>query len=298
MSDKTLTPLCPPQGGNDRKKLAVIGAPISHSLSPLLHGFLIEQFNLPFTYEALHVRAEELPRLVARLREGELAGVNVTLPHKQAIMPLLDELVYPADRIGAVNTVRAQAGKLFGYNTDAEGFQRSLHEANLAVRDKEAFVLGAGGAAKAVVFALLAGGVEVIHLSNRDGERAQRLRANLSPQEQARVRLVAWEEREHVLQTHPCAILINATSLGMSATRELSPCSRFRQEVAVVDLIYNPRETLFLQQARQAGAVTLNGLPMLIHQGVAALELWSGRKLEIAEAYGELENILLKKLPS
>lgn len=288
----------PSQAGNILKKLAVIGDPISHSLSPLLHSFLIEQFDLPFTYEALHVRAEELPRLVARLREDELAGVNVTLPHKQAIMPLLDELVYPADRIGAVNTVRAHAGKLFGYNTDAEGFQRSLHEANLAVRDQEVFVLGAGGAAKAVVFALLAGGVEVIYLSNRDGERAQRLRANLSPQEQARVRLVVWDERERVLQTRPCAALINATSLGMSATRELSPCSRFRQEMTVVDLIYNPRETLFLQQARQAGATTLNGLPMLIHQGVAAMELWSGKNLKLAEAYKLLAESLMKKLPA
>lgn len=289
MIDTTTTPSCPPQGGNFIGRLAVVGDPISHSLSPVLQSFLIAQFNLPFVYQALRVRAEDLPQLIARLRNGELAGVNVTLPHKQVLMPLLDELVYPANRIGAVNTVRVVNGKLLGHNTDALGFSRSLECAQIAVRDEQVLLLGAGGAAKAVVFALLEAGVEVIHLANRNTERAAQLRASLSANEQTRVRVIAWEERERVLQSHALKLVINATSLGMSAAQAAAPLNYFKKEVAAVDLIYNPNETLFLQQAKRAGAITLNGLPMLIHQGVAAMELWSGRKLEIKAVYGKLE---------
>ncbi len=298
MSNPAITPASPLRRGNVLQRLAVIGDPISHSLSPVLQNFLISHFGLPFTYEALQVHAADLPSLVACLRRGELAGVNVTQPHKQAIRACLDELVYPANHIGAVNTVRAENGKLFGHNTDAEGFQRGLQQAQIEVREKEVFVLGAGGAAKAVVFALLAGEVGVIHLSNRNGERAQQLRARLSAPEQARVQIIDWEERERTLRALAINVVINATSLGMSATRDISPCSFFRKEMAVIDLIYNPHETLFLQQARQAGAITGNGLPMLMYQGVAAMELWSGSKLEIAEVYSELEEKLLRTLSS
>ncbi len=271
----------------------MIGDPISHSLSPVLQGFLIEHFNLPFTYEAVHVRAEELPSLIARLRRGELAGVNVTLPHKQTIIPFLDDLVYPADRIGAVNTVRVQNGRLIGHNTDAAGFQRSLHRAQLKMRNAEVLVLGAGGAAKAVVFALLENEAGTIYLSNRSAARAQQLRASLLPPEQARVRLLAWEQREQFLQANAIAFVINTTSLGMPATRALSPCTNFRKVRAVIDLIYNPPETLLLQQAQEAGAATLNGLPMLIYQGVAAMECWSGKTLAIAEVYSALARKML-----
>lgn len=289
MIDQAMTRSGPPQERSLIKKLAVIGDPISHSLSPVLQGFLISQFNLPFTYEALQVRAEELPSLITRLRRGEFAGVNVTLPHKQTIMPFLDKIVYPADRIGAVNTVHAQNGRLIGYNTDAVGFQRSLQRAQIHLRNEEVLVLGAGGAAKAVVFALIENEAAMIHLSNRSAERAEQLRARLLPHEQARVRVLAWEERESFLQSGAIQIVINTTSLGMTATRALAPCSLSRKEKVVLDLIYNPYETLFLQQARAASAATLNGLPMLIYQGVAAMELWSGKTLELEKVYSALE---------
>lgn len=281
---------------NSLLRLAVIGDPISHSLSPLLQSFLIAHFNLPFVYEALHVRAENLSQLVARLRNGELAGVNVTLPHKQAIISLLDELVYPANRIAAVNTVRVVNGKLFGHNTDALGFSRSLARAQIAVREEQVLLLGAGGAAKAVVFALLESGVAVIHLANRNEARAEQLRASLSVHEQTRVRVIAWAERERALEAQPIKLVINATSLGMSATQAAAPVNYFKKEAAAVDLIYNPNETFFLQQAKRAGAITLNGLPMLIHQGVAAMELWSGRKLEIKAVYEEVEERLIEAI--
>ncbi len=286
--------LPPPHGSSFKQRLAVIGDPISHSLSPVLQNFLLAHFTLPFVYEAVHVSASDLPRLVTRLRHGELAGVNVTLPHKQNIIFLLDELIYPADRIGAVNTVCVANGKLLGHNTDALGFQRSLERARIAVRDEHVLLLGAGGAAKAIVFALLAAGAGVIHLSNRHAERAAQLRSGLSLEEQARVRLVAWEERARVLQAEEIALAINATSAGMAAGSSPSPLPNhaLRNARAAVDLIYNPVETLFLRQAKEAGAATMNGLSMLVYQGAAALELWSGRKLEIEQVYARLEERL------
>jgi shikimate dehydrogenase len=281
-----------------KQRLAVIGDPIAHSLSPALQNFLIAHFNLPFVYEAVHVAAADLPRFVARLRNGEFAGVNVTLPHKQSLIPFLDELLAPADRIAAVNTVCVANGKLLGHNTDAVGFQRSLDRAQINVREERVLLLGAGGAAKAVVFALLAAGARVIHLCNRHAERAEQLRAGLLPEERARVQLAAWEERERVLAAEAVALVINATSVGMAAGSSLSPlpARAWRNASAAVDLIYNPAETLFLRQARAAGATVLNGLPMLIYQGAAALELWSGRKLEIDGIYGRLEERLMSRV--
>lgn len=298
MIPKTITPSCPPQGGNVQARLAVIGDPISHSLSPLLQNSLIAHFGLPFVYEALHVRAEDLPVLVARLRRGELAGVNVTIPHKQAIIPMLDELVYPADRIGAVNTVCIVKGRLVGHNTDAVGFQRSCAKANIALSNKEILLLGAGGAAKALVFALLEKGARTIHLCNRNRERAERLRESLSHAERERVRIVSWEERAILAQTQTVEIVINTTSVGMHETKTESPLpvTAFHKGMAAIDLIYNPAETLFLQQAERAGAIVSNGLPMLIYQGLAALELWSGRRLKIETIYAALEKRMREAL--
>ncbi len=294
MTAQKPTPPNLPRGGNFQKRLAVIGDPIAHSLSPVLQNFLIEHFGLPFTYEALHVRAADLPKVVTRLRNGELAGVNVTIPHKQAIMPWLDELRYPADRIGAVNTVGVVNERLIGYNTDASGFQRSLEQARLDVSNQEVLLLGAGGAAKAVIFALLAAGVRSIYLCNRHEERARQLHATLPAPEQNKVLVISWKGREKQLRAQGLRMIINATSVGMSTAENdsLLPGFAFREGMVALDLIYNPAETYFLQQARHAGAVTLNGLPMLIYQGVSALELWSGKTLEIAEHYMALEKCM------
>ncbi len=273
------------------RRLAVIGDPIAHSLSPVLQRHLIEHFALPFRYEALRVTAAGLPALVARMRAGELAGVNVTLPHKQAIVPLLDDLVAPADRIAAVNTVVCERGRLLGYNTDAPGFARSLQAAGIAVAQETVLLLGAGGAAAAVLFALLVAGVDLIYLSNREPARTQRLLARLAPADQAKVRIISWPERLELLQMPTVTLLINATSAGMSPAIEVSPmpAGLHRADLSVVDLVYNPFETKLLREARAAGARTLSGLPMLIYQGVAALELWSGQRLDIADIEAELE---------
>lgn len=282
------------------QRLAVIGDPISHSLSPLMQNFLIAHFALPFQYEALRVSVNELPGVIARLRRGEFAGVNVTIPHKQAIIPLLDDLEEGAQRMGAVNTVVSSNGALLGHNTDVIGFQRTLESAGINVAQEEVLVLGAGGAAAAVLFSLLDMGAGVIYLSNRDPARAQRLRETFSEEDQGRVRIISWPERLEFLQMPAVSIIINATSLGMLPNVAASPlpASEFRADMTVIDLVYNPYGTKFLREAKQAGAKTVPGLPMLIYQGVAALELWSKQKLDVAEVYDVLEKKLRATLQS
>lgn len=276
------------------QRLAVIGDPIAHSLSPLMQNFLIAHFDLPFQYEALRVSARALPNTVARLQRGELAGMNVTIPHKQAIIPLLDDLAGAAQRIGAVNTVVSSSGMLLGHNTDANGFRRALESAGINIMQEEILVLGAGGAAAAVLFSLLEMHAGIIYLSNRDHIRAQRLRENFFEEERETIRILPWSEKLELLQMSSVAIIINATSLGMSPNVETSPlpASAFRADMTAIDLVYNPYETRFLREAKQAGARTIPGLPMLIYQGVAALELWSKQRLDIEDVYDLLEKEL------
>jgi shikimate dehydrogenase len=281
------------------QKLAVIGDPISHSLSPVLQNFLIRHFALPFTYGAVHVRTADLPAMLQRLRGGEFGGINVTIPHKQAVLPLLDEIDDTAARIGAVNMIAVDNGKLFGYNTDVLGFRRNLEAANVSMEGKTVLVLGAGGAARAVVFALLQAGARKIFLSNRSAGRAEELIAAFAAYAGgSQLQNVPWPNRSAWLSTTAPDIIVNATSLGMRLQihESLLPNHIFTPNLVAVDLVYNPLRTAFLQAAIAVGAKTINGLGMLIHQGVAALEVWSKRKFDIREIYSNLENELQNAL--
>jgi len=280
------------------KKLAVIGDPIAHSLSPVLQNFLIRHFTLPFTYEALRVRVDDLPKMMQRLRDGEFRGVNVTLPHKQAIMPFLEEIDETAARIGAVNTVVAHDGRPIGYNTDAFGFQRSLELAGIALAGKNVLVLGAGGAARAVVYILLQSGAQKIFLCNRHLERVQSLIGAFAAAEN-HLQSVSWPDRLTWLEKNEIDIIVNTTSVGMPPQMEESPLPKhvFSSKLIVVDLVYNPLQTAFLYAAHAAGAKVVNGLAMLIHQGVAALELWSKQQLDIRDIYANLEKVLISIKP-
>ncbi len=280
------------------QKLAVIGDPISHSLSPVLQNFLIRHFAVPFTYEALHVRLADLPAMMQRLRDGEFRGINVTIPHKQAVPPFLGEIDETAARIGAVNTITVDNGKLFGYNTDVIGFRRSLEAANVSVEGKTVLVLGAGGAARAVVFALLARAGKFF-LCNRSPARSEELMATFAKYAaDGQLLNVPWPHRSSWITTNVPDIIVNATRLGMHPQIHESPLPKhvFAPNQVAVDLVYNPLQTAFLQAASTAGAKAINGLGMLIYQGVAALELWSKKPLDIREIYSNLESALRNAL--
>jgi shikimate dehydrogenase len=278
------------------QKLAVIGDPIAHSLSPVLQSFLIRHFALPFTYEALKIRTNELPKMMQRLRNGEFRGINVTIPHKQAVLPFLDEVEETAGRLGAANTIAAEENKLIGFNTDVTGFLHSLEAAGILLRGKNVFVLGAGGAARAVVFALLKTGAQKIFLCNRRADRADAVLAAFANDN--RLQNVRWPERLNWLQNNKIDVVINATSMGMHPQLNESPLppAAFSPYMIAFDLIYNPPATAFLRDAARAGAKTANGLGMLIEQGVAALEIWSQRKFDLRDIYTNLENELRRVL--
>jgi shikimate dehydrogenase len=281
------------------QKLAVIGDPIAHSLSPALQNFLIQHFALPFTFEALHIRHNDLPEMTQRLRDGEFRGINVTLPHKQTVLSFLDALDATAVKIGAVNTIVVEEGRLIGYNTDARGFSRSLETAGVAIADKNAFVLGAGGAARAVIFALVQANARQIIVCNRSPDRAATLIAAFASQAATnQLQCVPWSERADWIKKNVVNLLINTTRVGMHPHDDESPLpvDVFAEPMTVIDLVYNPRQTQFLHAANSAGEKIVNGLGMLIYQGVAAMELWWRKQLEVGEVYSSLENELMRVL--
>jgi len=280
-------------------RLAIIGNPLSHSLSPVLHEFLLQELGMDGNYLAHEIYEEALGATLQDFEENGVTGFNVTIPFKQRIMQSLDVVEHAARVIGAVNTVRCQDDKLFGYNTDGIGFVRSLTNKGVQIGNRSAVVLGAGGAARAVVFGLIQQRVEKISVCNRTLSRAEALvREMRATTGFEAIAACAIQERDVLASLVEDSILVNTTSLGMWPDTRALPFE-IRSEAAkmiVVDLVYNPLETRFLQLARQMGATAIDGLDMFIFQGLAALQIWLQRpvkiKHEIIRTFliGKLEN--------
>ena len=267
------------------KMAGVMGYPISHSLSPRLHGYWISKYGLDATYQPWAVKPEELKEVFKSLRadaakNGDLfRGTNLTIPLKEAALPLVDILESSAKIIGAVNTVVvSDDGKLIGRNTDGIGFTDSLAE-HTDIKKFEggtALVLGAGGASKAVVYAILQMGVDKIYVTNRTKERAQELCAHIGD----KAEVLAWNLRTEILDT--IDLLVNTTSLGMTGQPELEMSLKgLKTDAVVTDIVYVPLETALLKEARLAGNLTVDGLGMLLHQAKAGFEAWYGVKPQV-----------------
>jgi shikimate dehydrogenase len=266
--------------------LGLLGYPLSYSLSPRLHGSAMHSLGLNGEYRLYPVPPlpggeAQLAEIFHRLRLGEIDGLNVTIPHKQAVLPYLDALTETAQSIGAVNTIFYQDGRWIGDNTDAPGF---FFDLNRLLPGKppqsQALVLGAGGAARAVVYSLLAAGWRVT-VAARRLEQAQALATSLQPaggqSPAARSRLLAGALIDHLPAT--LDLIVNTTSAGMAPDVESSPWpagAPFPPQAFVYDLVYKPAETAFIRQARLAGLSAANGLGMLVEQAALALERWSG----------------------
>jgi shikimate dehydrogenase len=265
----------------------VIGFPIRHSLSPVFQQAAFDFHGIAAQYEAWETPPEMLVAAVERLRRPDHLGANVTVPHKQAVMAMLDDVHPLARRIGAVNTIVNQDGRLVGYNTDAAGFLQGLErEAGYGVADKRALVVGAGGAARAVAFALLEGGVADLAIANRRPERAAALASDLQAQgSPVAIESLGTGFDDLSMAVAKADLLVNATSVGMRHTAEEGaspvPPPLLRRDLFVYDLVYNPPETVLLRAAAAIGAPALNGLPMLIYQGAEAFTLWTGRQAPI-----------------
>jgi shikimate dehydrogenase len=278
MSPKQHLLLEPSQSSADTR-VGLIGWPVAHSVSPAMHNAAFAALGLRWRYDLLPTSAEDVEGLLRDLETRGFRGVNVTLPHKQRVMSLLDEQADSARAIGAANTIVVRRGRLAGHNTDAGGFLAALAETGFDPTGKRALVLGAGGAARAVVYALARAGCGVL-IQNRTYARAVDL-ARLMRRfgTGTLVSAIPEEAGLHRLQLEHIDLLVNATSVGMHPATDQSPWPEplpLPSHWTVYDLVYNPLETRLLARAHSAGARPIGGLEMLIHQGALAFQLWTG----------------------
>lgn len=275
------------------KKAFVTGWPIAQSKSPLLHGFWLNQHGIEGTYEAVGVEPENFEKFLRDLLKSEFLGGNVTIPHKEVAFASVDELDAAAKAIGAVNTLWLEGDKLYGSNTDAYGFSANMDQFAPNWRDKKiALVLGAGGAARAIIYALLEAEYDEIHIVNRTFERA----VNLANHFGEKCHGSSWDALADLLPL--AGFIVNTTSIGMSGkgsaetskTSIMPDLSKTSKSTIVTDIVYNPIETLFLKSANEAGLETVDGLGMLLHQAVPGFEKWFGVRPQVTS---ELRDYIL-----
>ena len=284
-------------------RAVLLAHPAGHSLSPAMHDAAFDALGIDARYEAWDVPPDQLASAVGRLRRQDVLGANVTVPHKAAVMPHLDAVAPDAQAIGAVNVIRRDGARLLGENSDAEGFSRSLRDADVALTGRRVALLGAGGAAHAVGWAVVNAGADALWIVNRTPERAQRLAERLDDgRGRCEVRVLDQAE-----QAVAADVWVNATSLGMrregldpderpvpaSVLRAVG--ARFGDAVAV-DLVYRPRVTPFLEDAASAGLRTVDGTGMLLHQGAVAFEAWTGRPAPLGAMRSALDAALASEV--
>jgi shikimate dehydrogenase len=249
-------------------RVGLIGNPVEHSRSPRMHNAAFRALGMNHIYELWHTEADGVGDRVASIRAADVAGANVTVPHKEAVMPYLDEVSATAQRIGAVNTIIPKGNRLVGDNTDAYGFRASIRERYGDISPQRAVVLGAGGASRAVIGALQEMGASEVLIANRAMDRAVRLAEDLNAAP------LAWDNLADVLEATD--VLVNATALGWhdEVVMEHTLVGTLPQHALVMDLTY--RNTPLLQSAQQLNLRALDGLGMLIHQGLRSFEFWFG----------------------
>ena len=282
--------------------IGLIGYPIKHSISPYFQQAALDNYHLDIRYELWETKPGRLESTIARLRKPHNLGANVTVPYKESVLPLLDEVEELASLIGAVNTIVKRDDKLVGFNTDARGFIQALSkERHFESEGKRAAILGAGGAARAVCFALLREKASSLVIINRTTARAEALADSLRKYMaesglETEVTTLPWQSSTSSETFSHCHLIVNCTTIGMkySPQEGQSPLSFevIPKDVLVYDLVYNPYPTPLLQLARKAGADTLGGLAMLVYQGAASFELWTGRKAPIDIMYGKAREAL------
>ncbi|WP_378956349.1 shikimate dehydrogenase [Pelosinus sp. sgz500959] len=262
------------------KTLGILGCPVGHSLSPLMHNAAFAALTLDYIYVPLPVEPDHLGQAIAGLKAMGFVGMNVTIPHKVTVMPYLDEIHPSAQLTGAVNTIVIKNGKCIGYNTDGQGFIQSLTAKSITIKDKTAVIMGAGGAARAVVYGLLEYGIKKVIVGTRNVAKAQEF-VKLFPKSRSKIEGCNWETESFIQALQECDILINCTPIGMSSNKETQlpiQWHHIKSDAAVCDLIYNPSPTDFLVQAEMRGHIIMDGKGMLVEQGALAFELWTGEK--------------------
>ncbi len=266
--------------------LGIIGYPIGHSISPRFQQAALDGLSINADYRAYEVHPDGVGDFVASLRGPGVLGINVTVPHKEAVMPFLDEIDDWAAEAGAVNTIVNRGGRLAGYNTDGYGFLRALRESGgLEPAGKRGLILGAGGSARGVVQALLRAGIAELVIANRTVARAQSL-AELATERNVVAEAIPLEGGPLGDAAAAADLIVNCTSLGMRHGPDESATPLGARQIPaaalVYDLVYNPMQTPLLRAAEQAGASTLGGISMLVYQGAASFEIWLERPAPVA----------------
>ncbi len=262
------------------RKACVIGWPIAHSRSPLIHNYWLKKYGINAVYEKKPVEPKDLEKFLANFPISDFIGCNVTIPHKEAVFRAIETTDSIAKRLEAVNTVYLRDGTICGTNTDGEGFIASLRQSYpaFALKNKFAIVIGAGGSAKAIIGALLDEGVGRIGVINRTRERI------IDLQRQFGERVFEIKDASAEEELRNCDLLINTTSQGMEGQPPLIlEITNLKSDALVADIVYTPLETAFLEKAKRQGNPVLGGLGMLLHQAVRGFELWFGVKPEVTQ---------------
>lgn len=276
------------------KYIGLLGYPLGHSISPVMQNAAFESKNINNLYIPVEVKKEDLADVVKAMSKMNFAGFNVTIPYKIEVMNYLDEIDDLAKSIGAVNTVVIKDGKLKGYNTDGIGFLRSLEgELSLSVTGKNIFILGSGGAARAISMTLAMNKANRLYICNRTFERAEGLVRDINSKYGNVAISIPMLRQKMEEAITDAEILINATSVGTYPNIDEIPIDKelLNGNFAVCDVVYNPKKTKLLQEAEKLGCKTMSGLGMLIYQGAYAFEIWTGVKapvetmFEAAEAF-------------
>lgn len=270
------------------KLTGLLGSPVFHSISPMMHNEAFKQLDLDYVYLAFDVELEKLASVVEAFRIMNVRGFNLTMPHKNAMCSLCDSLSPAAEIIGAVNTVVNDNGHLTGHTTDGIGYMRGLKEDGYDIIGKKMTLLGAGGAATSIFVQAALDGVSEISIFNRRSpfwKRAEQIVEMLKEHTNCKITLYDYEDPSILKrEISESAILTNGTSVGMAPNIEqslITDTSVFHKDLIVSDVIYNPRETLLLRQAKEAGCKTQNGLYMLLYQGAEAFKLWTGQDMPV-----------------
>lgn len=251
----------------------LFGNPVSHSISPLMHNLALTHHGIQAKYIAVEATISDLASIATHLNNPSFLGANITIPFKEDFIPLIDELTVTAESVGAINTILKRKERLIGDNTDVFGFSVPINEIEDPDTDR-AIIFGSGGATKAIIQALNDFGFEEVYIVSR--------KTNLQPH-QENVIVCTYDEWQHYAED--CSLFINATPLGMVPNIDQSPVKdseiEFLTRALCYDIVYNPRETKFLKQAKKVGAITIGGIDMLIHQGAEAFFKWTGKRFPV-----------------
>tara|TARA_B100000900_G_scaffold396004_1_gene394913 strand:+ start:1116 stop:1922 length:807 start_codon:yes stop_codon:yes gene_type:complete len=252
------------------RKYFVIGNPIDHSLSPTLHNFWLKENNIDATYDKIKLENNNIGNFIKDIKEEKIAGCNVTVPFKKAVIPFLDKLSLEAEQTKSVNTIILDDGNLVGYNTDIIGFNKAIENLNFKMTGKKILLLGAGGVVPSIIFALQKMRVAEINISNRTIEKAENIKTQF-----INIKVIEWGNLPDF------DVVINATSLGLNNEKINLDFSKVGKNKLFYDVIYNPEETIFLRDGKNDGNITENGKLMFIYQAAEAFYLWHGIKPKI-----------------